>query len=197
MARRKSAPVNAPTTTVEATALLGEYARGITTIEGVRAHYDAIIADLQAERDAIIAPVETGLKDLFISLRAWWAVAADSVTGGKRKTAEIAGCLVGIRTTPPSLKLPKASVLSQEDLIDKLIEEYGPAYVTFTTKLNKPALIADLRKPVGRLQETLVCDFHLSTSQREEFFIDRMKTETLGDDPITAPDEALVQGEAA
>ncbi len=191
MTRRKSAPVSAPTSLTEATAMIGQYAVASATIERTRAHYEAIIAQLLAERDAIIEPVETGLKAHFISLRAWWAVAGDSVTEGKRKTAEIAGCHLGLRTNPPSLKLPKTNVLDAEELIQKLDNFFGEQFIVTTRKLDKPALIAALRDPLSHEQEALVFDMHLGTAQSDVFFIDRVKVEAAPKSPITAPDDAL------
>jgi phage host-nuclease inhibitor protein Gam len=194
MARRKSAPVNAPSTLAEATALLGEYARGLTTIESMRAHYDAIIADLQAERDRCIAPVEEGLKDLFIGLRAWWAVSGDKVTDGKRKTAEIAGCLVGLRIDNPSLKLPKD--MTDEQIVEWLDEHFAEDVLTVSVKPNKPALIALLRGEDGpEKQELLAKGFE--TRQAEKFFIDRVKLDPAQPDPEQMPADSLQVGEAA
>ena len=194
MPRRKSAPVNAPSTLAQATELLGEYANKSASVEQIRAEYSAMIAALQAERDNIIAPVETGLKEHFIALRSWWAVSGDAVTDGKRKTAEIAGCLVGIRTTPPSLKLPKGAV--DGDMIERLYDEHEEFIVT-THKLNKSALIAALRVPDGAVAAALETDFGLTTSQREEFFIDRVKTEPAPIDPAIMPAEVVLAGAEA
>jgi phage host-nuclease inhibitor protein Gam len=194
MGRRKSAPVNAPSTTAEATALLGEYAKGVATIDHMRAHYDAIITDLQAERDKLVEPIESGLKDLFISLRAWWAVAGDSVTDGKRKTAEIAGCLVGLRINTPSLKLAKDKTADQ--LVNDLDDAALFDFIIRSAKLNKPTIIQALRGPADPVKAALL-DLGFTTSQTEQFFIDRLKPEGEAEDPQTIPDESIDRGEPA
>jgi phage host-nuclease inhibitor protein Gam len=192
MARRKSAPVNAPANTAEATELLGDYAANLATIDHIRAHYNAIIADLQAERDRAIAPIEDGLKDKFVSLRSWWAVASFGVTDGKRKTAEIAGCLLGLRTNTPSLKLPKD--MSDEDVIAWLDEHFTEEFLTISVKPNKPALIAAVRGEDGPTKQALLA-IGFETKQTEAFFIDRVKPEPASPEPEIMPAEALAAGE--
>lgn len=192
MPRRKSAPVNAPSTTQEATALLGEYARGITTVESMRAHYDAIIADLQAERDREIAPIETVLKDMFVGLRSWWAVASFGVTGGKRKSAVIAGCEIGLRTNNPSLKLPKD--MTDEQVVQWLDQHFTETFLTISVKPNKPAIIAELRGEDGPTKMALQAA-GFETKQPEAFYIDRVKPEPASPEPEIMPAEALAAGE--
>ena len=192
MARRKSSSINAPSTLAEASAILAKYGRALTTIECLRAEYDQKIAAMQAERDLIIAPIESGMKDMFIGLRAWWAVAAPGVTGGKRKTAEIAGCLLGLRINTPSLKLPKD--MREVDIVDWL-RQAGDNFVTISIKPNKPELISLLRGEDGPDKSKLLAK-GFGTRQAEQFFIDRVKIETAPADPDQIPGETAWQGES-
>jgi phage host-nuclease inhibitor protein Gam len=192
MARRKSAAVNAPANIQEATDMLGQYALGITTAESIRAHYDATIAKLQAERDAAIAPLETHMKDMFISLRSWWAVTCLDITDGKRKTAEIAGCLIGLRTNNPALKLPPK--MTEGDAIEWLSEHMACDFVNFTAKLNKAALIAAIRSDANATKAKLLAA-GFDIRQPEQFFIDRVKLEPSAAATQQLPDDTLDQGE--
>lgn len=172
--RRKAPKLEVPQTIEEATALLGYYSDALTYAERLRAEADASIAAIQAERDERLKPLEERMKDIFRQLRAWWAVAGPAITEGKRKSVEIAGCVIGERTTPPSLKLPRG--VDADELIailEDLSERAGEVFVNVKKSVNKPACISALRRPVGWLQEALICDAGLSVVQNEEFFIDR------------------------
>ncbi len=171
MPRKKSTTVDAPTTIEEATALLSLYAAHLTSIEKLKADADTSIAAIEGARDEFVKPLEEAMQDMFLRLRSWWAVAGGHITDGKKKSAEIAGLLLGIRTTTPALKLPKG--MTVEQLVAKLEEFHLSQFVVVTKKADKQGLIKALGQPVGRLQETLICDVGVARSQREEFFIDR------------------------
>lgn len=175
MARRKSIPATAPSTIGEATALLGRYAEILTLSEELKANADISIAQIQAARDDFIKPLEEELKDLFIQLRSWWAVAGDAVTDGKRKSTEIAGCVLGLRTTPPSLKTPKGHPV--DALIETLLENDCDGFVATSHKLNKPAIITTLRADPDDNLSKLLTSMGFIASQRDEFFIDRARVE--------------------
>lgn len=183
MARRKSTVQNAPATIEEATALLSEYATTSAAIEEARAEADSAIAAIEGARDQLCKPHEERLKDVFLRLRAWWAVAGDHVTDGKRRSAEIAGCQIGIRTSTPALKSPTG--ISSEDLVAQLIEwDQGDEFLTTTVKLNKPAIIGTLRGADGYAKTELADTYGFTVSQKDEFFIDRVKREQPADPEI-------------
>lgn len=169
--RRKAPKIDAPATLEEAIGQIADYLEASAAIDQIRADADASIRQIEEARDAMTAPVEEALKVQFAQLRTWWAVARVALTDGKKKSVELAGALIGDRTTTPRLKLPRGKPI--DDLIADLADEYDEQFVTVKYQLNKPALIAALRAPVGRLQEQLICDFHLTTEQRDEFFITR------------------------
>lgn len=93
--RRKAVRQQAPQTLPEALLLIEEYADILTGIEELDADAVASIAAIKAERDKMTAPLEQRLKDIFLRLRAWWAVAAPDLTDGKRKSVDLAGCQLG------------------------------------------------------------------------------------------------------
>lgn len=189
MARRKSEALSAPTTIEEATKLLADYSEILTEVEQLRADADNAIAQIEGARDAIIKPLEERCKDMFVQLRSWWAVAGDHITDGKRRSAEIAGCHIGIRTTTPALASPRG--IPSETLIANLTEwDLGDEYLTTTVKLNKPAIISTLRGADGYAKTELVSTFGFSVTQKDEFFIDRIRRETPADPETVAVGEA-------
>ncbi|HEX8224493.1 MAG TPA: host-nuclease inhibitor Gam family protein [Allosphingosinicella sp.] len=191
MTGRKAPKQQAPQTIEEATALLGRYSGFLTEAEQLRADADAAIAAIQAARDAALAPIEEEAKGLFLQLRAWWGVAGETLTEGKRKSHELAGCVLGERTTPPSLKLPgktkteEAAVLLLNAGLAQLcrhkVEADKPAVLTvFAGEKLLPTLresaknVAALELVAGMEQvlDTLR-DLGFRPVQKIEFFIDR------------------------
>lgn len=154
--RRKATAQQAPQTLEQAIALIG--------------HYRDLVDKVEAQ-------------DKFRQLRAWWAVAAPELTGGKRKSVQLAGMLIGERTTPPALKLTKGT--KPQEIVDALIDQFHDEYVIISTKLDKAAIIKLLRLQLDEAatdpetlellshREILTEELKLSVSQKEEFFIDR------------------------
>lgn len=167
--RRKAARLEAPQTIGEATALLADYADIITGVEELRADADSSIAAIEAERDRMIAPLEQRAKDIFRQLQAWWAVAGDELTEGKRKSIKLAGCLIGVRTTTPKLSTGKMKVMAA---IEKL-RSFGGAFDTLIRvkeSLDKPAILKALG---SEFDGPILKDAGFSATQKDEFFIDR------------------------
>ena len=197
MARRKAAHQEAPQTLEEAIDLLATYSDILLGIEELSADATASIAAIEAERDRMIAPLERRAKDIFLQLRAWWAVAGDTLTEGKRKSLELAGCQIGVRTTPPSLKLPPKT---NSEAAGALLVAAGLAQLCrHKVEVDKPAVLKE-RLALPRLQElqresvekrslsfseamALACRIERAlklseqlgfrTAQKEEFFVDR------------------------
>lgn len=189
-ARRKAPRQQAPTNIEEATGLLGKYAGIITAAEQLRADADAAIAAIEAARDQALAPIEEEAKAIFAQLRPWWAVAGEMLTEGKRKSIELAGCLIGVRTTPPSLKMPKGKA---EEAALALLNAGLANFCRHKVEVDKPAVLALLasEEMLDTLRDTAandaarelveeialrietVIELGFRRVQKEEFFIDR------------------------
>lgn len=168
-ARKKAVAQDAPSTLAEAIALIVDYGGIVNEVEHLRLDADTAIGMIEAARDAAIKPLEAQANEIFKRLRAWWAVAGDAVTEGKRKSGELAGWLLGIRTTTPSLKLPKGALV--DELVARILNaEDGLAFITTRHSLDKPSIIKALR---SNERHSLLAPLGLSVGQREEFFIDR------------------------
>ena len=185
--RRKSAALDAPQTIDQATALAGRYAELLTGCEELRAATDSGIARIEATRDAQIAPSEQEAKDIFRQLSRWWSVAAPAMTDGKRKSVELAGCVIGERTAMPSLKLPKGQ--KEDEAVGSLrkwIEagfDWPNACLRIKYNLEKPEIIKILRLDSVSMAGEKLAALGFTVSQREEFFIDRAKHSPAPADP--------------
>ena len=181
--RRKAVAQPAPQTIEEAAQLAGRYGGFLTSIEQLRADADAAIAQIEATRDAAIAPIEEEAKGIFLQLRAWWAVAGPTLTEGKRKSHELAGVVLGVRTTPPSLstgkmKAPDAIAALLRLAVDRMKKkDLGRrllVLVRVKRELDRPAILKELAsEDLG----PLLRDAGFAPKQKEEFFIDRAAKE--------------------
>jgi phage host-nuclease inhibitor protein Gam len=204
--RRKAPRQQAPQTIEEAVALLATYVDIVTGVEELRADADASIAAIQAERDRMIAPLEEQAKALFLQLRAWWSVAGEALTEGKRKSHELAGCILGERTTPPSLKMPGKAEESAVALVNAGLAELCRHKV----EVDKPAVIKAIAAgeaaqaandaelgpeefeelvEVKILFETLA-ELGFRVSRKEEFFIDRAAPKPAAVEKVALPEAA-------
>ena len=173
-ARRKAPTQIAPQTIQEATATIDKYMAMQATVDQLKADADASIQQIEGARDAMVAPLEQAQKELFKQLRAWWAVAKDQLTEGKRKSIELAGAIIGERTNTPSLKLPKG--VNQEDFIEKIraaLEEKADSYIRTKLELDKQAIIKTLRKGEDDPMAERLATLGAAVSQADQFFIDR------------------------
>jgi phage host-nuclease inhibitor protein Gam len=193
--RRKAAASTAPATLDEALLLLARYAQLDAQVEELQLQAEQTIAIARATCDRLQAPLKAELKELFNRLKPWWAVAKDELTGGKRKSIELAGCQIGHRTSTPRLSLKGAEHEVIEDL-----EFLGFGWaLRVKEELDKPAIIAALAKlgedsPDGH-DARVLAGMGFTVSQTETFFIARVRpqeppVETVSDAPL-APVEGL------
>lgn len=177
--RRTAPKIEAPQTLETAMALIAEYRDLAETVEELNNITSASIASIQFNHDAAVKPLEIRAADIFLQLRAWWAVAAPELTHGKRKSVPLAGCTIGERTSPPALKLRK---IKMAQFIEKLLAKEKFGLLRITHKLDKPAAIKALQ--LGDDNGRLLSELGAAVAQGEEFFIDwpRPKTPDLSAD---------------
>lgn len=184
MTRRKAPQQIAPQTLEEAVALLADYADILTGIEELRADADSSIAAIEAERDRMIAPLEQRAKDIFLQLRAWWGVAGDEITDGKRKSVELAGCMIGVRTTPKSVSIGKLKV---GEAIGRLVSAGLAQLIRWKGELNKPEILKALD---DEAQRPKLEELGIRSVQKEEFFIDRSGPKAPAVEEVALPEAA-------
>ncbi|HEX7820656.1 MAG TPA: host-nuclease inhibitor Gam family protein [Sphingobium sp.] len=165
-ARRKAPKAEAPQTIEDAVAAISEYRDLGDKIEELKTDAERSITAIETARDTFTAPLEERAKDIFRRLRIWWGVAAPAMTDGKRKSMALAGCTIGERTTPHSLKLPAKAETFVEDLAEAGLREL----LRITEKVDKQACIRSIlaKDELGHLLIWLGA----TTEQKEEFFID-------------------------
>jgi phage host-nuclease inhibitor protein Gam len=187
--RRRAEKLPACQTINEATTLLARFAVLDTELAARRARVDAAIAQLRAEAAVLDAPAEAEIKQIFLQLKPWWAVAGEEITGGKRKSAELAGCLIGHRIGNPTLVFPKPEELAVEAIEGLNID----GLVRVKKELDKQALIKALTAPEDRLDAndrqiiTELRQVGFDVKQTESFFIDRIPPKDEAVETITDP----------
>jgi phage host-nuclease inhibitor protein Gam len=187
--RRKAEKLPAVQTLDEAVRLLGRFAVLDAEIAARKARTEQAIASLRAQTAELNAPAEAEIKSLFLQLKPWWAVAADEVTGGKRKSWELGGCLIGHRIGNPALVHPQPEAFAIE-----IIEALGIAdLVRVKKELDKQALIRALSADEAALDQndrSIIVDLKMhgfSIKQTETFFIDRLPPKDTAVETITDP----------
>lgn len=175
--RRKAARIEAPTTIEQATRLVAEYLELGAQVDQTKLDADSSIRAIEEQRDLVVAPAEERMKTIFMQLRTWWTVARDDLTGGKRKSFELAGAILGDRIGNPTLKLPKAFKVEDAVAFLKSIADIWPNardFIRTKEEVDKPPLLKALGKvtdPGPMIERIREAGFRVE--QKEEFFIDR------------------------
>lgn len=170
MARRKQEAAPAPTSTEEATLMLGEYVAIDRDIALEQLAAEAAIDRIKAQRDARLAELRAQAQPLFAGLKAWWeAGGKDELAKGKR-SAELAGAKIGIRLTPPKVKLKRGVKI--EDVVAWLKAFpyiWAKGFLRTKTELDKQAVIKAVQAD-SKIAAHLID--RLTVEQADEFFID-------------------------
>lgn len=107
MPRRKDTAAPAPASAAEATNMIGEFVQIERDKALERLSAEAAIDRIKQQRDQRLRELEAEAQPLFAGLKAWWeAGGKDELAKGKR-SAELAGAKIGIRLTPPAVKLKR------------------------------------------------------------------------------------------
>lgn len=182
MAKRLKTPAApAITSLAELTERVGRFATLSAEIERLEAETNEAIAALKAELAQRQQPLAAEMKAILTAAKPWWAANSGQLTDGKRKSVELAGCLIGERLSKPALAFPKP-----EEHAIALVERW-PALLRVKTELDKPAIL----KALGYTPPDVASDADLvpimeamdlrdglaqlgfGVTQKEEFFIAR------------------------
>lgn len=168
MTRRKAVFDEAMVTTAEAAEQANSYAILSAQIALIEAERKARKAEIDRDCDERIGPRSDQLKGMFKRLQKWWESGGSEVAGKLRST-EFGGLLIGVRTPPPSLKLPKGQTAAT---IVGFLRDMGglTEWLRVKTELNKDVIIEQL-KGATRSGEDL-SNLGFTLSQKDEFFID-------------------------
>lgn len=170
MARRKQEAAPAPADIAEATLMIGEFVAIERDIALEKLAAAAAIDKIEAQRDARLAELQGQAKPLFSGLKAWWeAGGKDEVAKGKRSAA-LAGAKIGIRLTPPKVKLKRGlSAANVVDWLGRVRWIRAKEFLRTKTDLDKQAVIKAVQA-----DEAVAAVFAeiLTVQQADEFFID-------------------------
>lgn len=170
MSRRKQEAAPAPVDSAEATLMMGEFVAIDREIALEKLAAAAAIDRIEAQRDARLAELQAQAKPLFAGLKAWWeAGGKDEIAKGKRSAA-MAGAKIGIRTTPPKVKLKRGlSVGNVVDWLGRVRWVRAKDFLRTKVDLDKQAVIKAVQADEG---VAAVFAEILTVHQTDEFFID-------------------------
>lgn len=169
MARRTSPAQRAPQSREQAIVLLDRYAAIAAEVDKVAAEALADVAATKAAAAAIVAPLEAEAKEIVKAVKTWWAASIDELTGGKRKSIELAGCVLGYRMSPP--KVHFAGGTDDVAAAALLGAGLGDALVRTSVAPDKPAILRQLEGEDADAAAALR-DLGFAVRQSESFFID-------------------------
>lgn len=172
MPRRKKTSIHAPSDASEAAVMIGQYVAldRQAALESLAAE-DAIDR-IKQHRDARLQIIEAKSAELFAGLKAWWESGGkDELAKGKR-SAEVGGAKIGIRLTPPAVKLKRGVKLG--DVVAWLKDLPFPRAADFLrtkTELDRQAVIKAVHADADAEAIELFGP-RLTVQQQDEFFID-------------------------
>lgn len=170
MSRRKSQALAVPGSADEAVVLIESYVSAERVALDVRLRTERAIDALKGDRDAVLVAIEGDQKTRFAALKAWWEAGGMEAAKGKR-SADLAGVVLGVRLTPPKVKFAKG-------FSDKIVllwlagVRWSRAKDFRRTKveLDKPAIIKAVQAE-EQVRNTFAKQ-GLTVVQTDEFFID-------------------------
>jgi phage host-nuclease inhibitor protein Gam len=152
--------------------MIGEYVQIERDKALERLTAEAAIDAIKQQRDQRLRELEAEAQPLFAGLKAWWeAVGKDELAKGKR-SAEVAGAKIGIRLTPPAVKLKRGVKLG--DVVTWLKDLPFPRAADFLrtkTELDRQAVIKAVHADADAEAIELFGP-RLTVEQTDEFFID-------------------------
>ncbi|MCX9146631.1 host-nuclease inhibitor Gam family protein [Erythrobacter sp. WG] len=172
MPRRKSVAAPAPTSTAEAALMAAEYVQIEREKALERLAAAAEIDRIAGQRDQRLAELEAEAKPLFAGLKAWWEANGKEELAKGRRSAELAGAKIGIRLTPPAVKLKRGVKIGDVvAFLQGLRWHRAKDFLRTKVDLDRQAVIkavfADADAEAGATFARV-----LSVEQTDEFFID-------------------------
>lgn len=179
-----------PQSVAEAVPMLRRFAEVSAEVELALLAADEEIAEIKAVRDVLVSPHVLELKRLQAALKPFAQARLDEITGGKRKSAPLGGCLIGFRTGTPALDYPKGE---EDQLVDDLkLLGFEKWAVRTKEELDKEALLKALKPDsedaAAVADAEALAGLGFGIKQAETFFIERQ---------TSAPAEAATVGREA
>lgn len=161
--------IRTPRTTKAATELLERYAANEGAIAEIEARRNAGISAANAQADAAAEPLLQQRAAMAAKLGPWWQAAAAELTGGKRKSIELGGCVIGTRKGRASLEVAADELVTIAALN---VKRWAKGLLRVKTTLNRAKILDALD---GSHAEELLA-MGLSRKEGEDvFFVDRVE----------------------
>ncbi|MEZ5709740.1 MAG: host-nuclease inhibitor Gam family protein [Blastomonas sp.] len=171
MARRKDAALLVPASSEEAAALLAEYRLADRIALEHQLRTQKAIDRLKENLGEQLREIENGQTLRFAALKSWWEAGGKALAGRKRST-EIDGVKIGMRTGKPRLKLPRGMKADAVVAWLKSLRLAGKGRVLrIKETLDKETSIKVLLGKDDPLK-TALAEKGLAVVQAEDFFID-------------------------
>lgn len=172
MTRRKKTSIHAPSDASEATLMIGQFVALEREAALERLAAEDAIDRIKQRRDERLLVIEARAAELFAGLKAWWESGGkDDLAKGKR-SAEVGGAKIGIRLTPPAVKLKRGVKLG--DVVAWLKGLPFPRAADFLrtkTELDRQAVIKAVHADADQ-EAIALFGPRLTVEQKDEFFID-------------------------
>ena len=171
MARRKQEAAPAPADAAEATLMMGEFVSIDREIALEKLAAAAAIDKIEAQRDARLAELQAQAKPLFAGLKAWWEAGGKEELAKGKRSAALAGSKIGIRLTPPKVKLKRGVKIGDViTWLGSLRWSRKKEFLRVKVDLDKQAVIKAMQAEEEYIGEMFAA--HLTVEQADEFFID-------------------------
>lgn len=138
------AAIRAPRSLTEAQRLCEQFAQLDGEIAAIEEARDVAIAAANAEVDKDLLPLVARRDAIAAKLGPWWGENAHALTQGKRKSAELGGCVLGTREGRVSVVLARP----EDEVVAAMQGENWAAYYLRTkVELSKAAVLLGLSNP--------------------------------------------------
>ena len=169
-----------PSTVEAAIPLLKRYAEIGREVKLAKIAADEAKGKIDAARDALLAPFALEAKRLMAALKPFWLVLGSTISLPKRKSAELGGCVLGMRTGNKALGYPKGT---EEQLIEDLKLLGFDWAVRVKPELDKEAILkalqpADPENKLDAADAAALAGLGFAVVQAETFFVEPLETES-------------------
>jgi phage host-nuclease inhibitor protein Gam len=152
--------------------MIGEYVQIERDRALERLAAEAAIDLIKQQRDQRLADLEAEAKPLFAGLKAWWEAGGKEELAKGKRSAELAGAKIGIRLTPPAVKLKRGVKLGDVVAwLKGLPFQRAADFLRMKVELDRQAVIKAVHADADA-EAIEMFGPRLTVEQADEFFID-------------------------
>jgi hypothetical protein len=149
--------------------IAARYAKEAAAAATVEAQLAADIAPLKAAAEKKLAPIAARLATAAADAKAWWAVHGEQARG-KKKSAEIAGCVLGTRLSPAKVVFAGGDETAAKAV---LLKRRLLSLVVRVVSIDKKAIAKRLKDEADKPEaERELAQLGFTAEQDETFFIE-------------------------